>query len=198
MDHLAHVVLAGRNPLAVTGALLGDFWRGALDPAWPAALAAGVRLHRRIDTWTDHHPAVAEVRASFDRGFRRYAGIALDVWFDHLLANDFERRAGEPLPVVEDRVRVSLARAPTDLPMPFRVHAARVLGGPGLGAIARREVVDATLMRIGARLSRPNPLPHALPLLEAMAPPLERAFARLWPELAAEAARFRVEAGLDG
>jgi acyl carrier protein phosphodiesterase len=72
-----------------------------------------------------------------------------------------------------------------------------VLAGPGLGAIARREVVDATLMRIGARLSRPNPLPHALPLLESMAPSLDRAFARLWPELAAEAARFRVEAGLD-
>lgn len=105
MDHLAHVVLAGRNPLAVTGALLGDFWRGALDPAWPAALAAGVRLHRRIDTWTDGHPAVLEARAGFDPGFRRYAGIALDVWFDHLLANDFERRAGETLAVVEDRVR---------------------------------------------------------------------------------------------
>lgn len=73
-----------------------------------------------------------------------------------------------------------------------------MLSGPGLGAIARREVVDASLMRIGARLSRPNPLPHALPLLEAMAPPLERAFARLWPELVAEAARFRAGAGLDG
>jgi acyl carrier protein phosphodiesterase len=197
MNHLAHVVLAGRNPLAVTGALLGDFWRGALDPNWPAALAAGVRLHRHIDSWTDHHPAVLEARDCFDRGFRRYAGIALDVWFDHLLANDFARRAGEELAVVEDRVRASLARAPTDLPMPFRVHVARVLAGPGLGAIAEREVVDATLMRIGARLSRPNPLPHALPLLEALAPPLERAFARLWPGLVAEASRFRAEAGLE-
>ncbi len=198
MDHLAHVVLAGRNPLAVTGALLGDFWRGAPDPTWPAALAAGVRLHRRIDAWTDRHPAVAEARAGFDRGFRRYAGIALDVWFDHLLANDFERRTGEPLAAVEARLRASLARAPTDLPVPFRVHVARMLAGPGLGAIARREVVDATLARIGARLSRPNPLPHALPLLEAMAPALDRAFARLWPELVAEAGRFRTEVGLDG
>jgi acyl carrier protein phosphodiesterase len=198
VNHLAHVVLAGRNPLAVTGALLGDFWRGGLDPAWPAALAAGVRLHRRIDTWTDHHPAVVEARGLFDSGLRRYSGIALDVWFDHLLANDFERRAGEPLAVVEDRLRASLIRAPTELPMPFRVYAARVLAGPGLGAIAQREAVDATLMRIGARLSRPNPLPHALPLLEAMAPPLERAFARLWPDLVTGAARFRAEAGLEG
>jgi acyl carrier protein phosphodiesterase len=198
MNHLAHVVLAGHNPLAVTGGLLGDFWRGALDPAWPAALAAGVRLHRRIDAWTDHHPAVVEARRLFDPGFRRYAGIALDVWFDHLLANDFERRAGEPLAALEDRVRASLARAPADLPMPFGVYVARVLAGEGLGAIARREVVDATLMRIGARLSRPNPLPHALPLLEAMGPPLDRAFARLWPELVAEAGRFRTEVGLDG
>lgn len=197
MNHLAHVVLAGRNPLAVTGALLGDFWRGALDPAWPAALAAGVRLHRRIDAWTDQHPAVVEARAGFEPGFRRYAGIALDVWFDHLLANDFERRAGEPLAEVDDRVRASLARAPADLPLPFGVYAARVVAGEGLGAIARREVVDATLARIGARLSRPNPLPHALPLLEAMAPPLERAFARLWPELVGEAVRLRAEAGLE-
>jgi hypothetical protein len=41
-------------------------------------------------------------------------------------------------------------------------------------------------------------LPHALPLLEAMGPPLDRAFARLWPELVAEAGRFRTEVGLDG
>ncbi len=198
MNHLAHVVLAARNPLALTGALLGDYWRGALEPAWPAALAAGVRLHRRIDAWTDHHPAVIEARARFDRGFRRYAGIALDVWFDHLLASDFVRLAGEPLEAVEDRVRVALARAPADLPLPFHAYVARVLAGPGFGEIARREEVDATLMRIGGRLSRPNPLPHALPMLEAMAPLLERAFARLWPELVVEAACFRAEVGLDG
>lgn len=198
VNHLAHVVLAGRDPLAVTGAVLGDFWRGAPDPGWPAALAAGVRLHRWIDAHSDAHPAVREARRQFDPGFRRYAGIALDVWFDHLLALDVGRLTGEPLEAVEERVRRALAHAPADLPLPFHAYAARVLAGPGLGAIARREVVDATLARIGARLSRPNPLPHALPLLEAMASVLERAFLRLWPDLVAEAARFRAEAGLDG
>ena len=60
-----------------------DFWRGAPDPAWPAALAAGVRLHRRVDVHTDAHPAVRAARALFVPPLRRYAGIALDVWFDH-------------------------------------------------------------------------------------------------------------------
>lgn len=191
MNHLAHVVLAGANPLAITGAVLGDFWRGALDPDWPDALAAGVGLHRAIDSHTDRHPAVLGAKQLFEPGFRRYVGIALDVWFDHLLARDCEHLTGVPLAQVCAQAYQALKQAPPGLPPPFQIFVARLIANDGLGRSVDLEAIDATLGRISARLSRPNPLAHALPMLEALDQPLRRVFARLWPDLQALAEPLR-------
>jgi hypothetical protein len=43
----------GANDEVLLGGLLGDFWRGAPDPQWPAAIRVGVVLHRKIDVYTD-------------------------------------------------------------------------------------------------------------------------------------------------
>lgn len=183
VNHLAHARLAGPDPAHVVGGLLGDFWRGAPDPTWPDGLALGVRLHRRIDAWIDAHPECADLRALFPPPYRRYAGILLDVWFDHLLAADFERLAGEPLPDFEGRVRDAFVRVPFDAPPPFALFAARLARRPLLSAYAEREHVGAVLDHLARRLARANPVGEALPVLESLAPPLARGFARLWPEL---------------
>jgi acyl carrier protein phosphodiesterase len=82
----------------LAGALLGDYWRGALPPEMPPDLALSVRLHRRIDAVTDRHPQVQAARAGFADGERRYAGILLDLLYDHLLAQDWARYSAEALP----------------------------------------------------------------------------------------------------
>lgn len=183
MNHLAHCVLAGSDPQRIVGGLLGDFWRGAPDPAWPQGLREGVRLHRAIDTYTDAHEATVAARALFEPPLRRYAGIVLDVWFDHLLARDFARFTGGPLRDYVERVHALLRVDDPTWPMPFRVFAARLPAHDGLAAYAELEHVERVLERISARLSRANPVAHALPMLEALERPLLRGFDRLWPDL---------------
>jgi len=73
------------------GSLIGDFVRGRIDPALPPKVRAGIALHRAIDAYTDAHADVAAARALFEPPFRRYAGILLDMWFDHLLARQWAR-----------------------------------------------------------------------------------------------------------
>jgi acyl carrier protein phosphodiesterase len=184
MNHLAHAWLAGDQPSMRIGGLLGDFWRGAPDPAWPTGVADGVRLHRRIDAFTDAHPAVAGARALFEPPMRRYAGILLDVWFDHLLATSFEARTGRALRRFADDVYATLAHAPADLPAPFRLFAARAARFDVLVGYAERERLDGVFARLSERLSRANPIAHALPVLESLEQPLARAFEALWLDLA--------------
>ena len=196
MNHLAHAWLAGPDPAHVVGSLLGDFWRGAPDPAWPRALADGVRLHRHIDTYTDSHGAVVGARALFEPPYRRYAGILLDVWFDHLLARDFERLAGVPLRAFADRTYATLAGLDPSLPAPFLLFVDRLAGNDGLVAYVERDNLWFVFERIAARLARENPVALSVPVLEALERPLERAFAALWPELErfAAAERERLQA----
>lgn len=104
MNYLAHTWLARHSDDAILGGLLGDFVHGQvalLD--WPQEVRQEILLHRRIDRFTDTHPAVTAVRADFG-GLRRYAGIVLDVYFDHLLARDWSRWNDTPLPAFTDRV----------------------------------------------------------------------------------------------
>jgi acyl carrier protein phosphodiesterase len=78
---------------------------------YPAAVQAGIRAHRAIDTFTDQHPIVrrttARLRAA---GYGKYAGVVSDMFFDHLLARDFAHYyPAEPLATFTTRVYGVLA-----------------------------------------------------------------------------------------
>ena len=53
MNYLAHLHLGGDRPAQLLGSLYGDFVKGPLAGQWPAEIEAGIRLHRRIDAFTD-------------------------------------------------------------------------------------------------------------------------------------------------
>ena len=91
MNHFAHLVLAQPTVESTVGNLLGDFARGVDPAALPEAVSAGLANHRAVDRFTDAHPAVREMRRSFSPARRRFAGIALDIYFDHLLLRYWDR-----------------------------------------------------------------------------------------------------------
>jgi len=183
MNHLAHLVLAGEGDDWRRGAVLGDFWRGAVPASWPAALRASVRLHRRVDGWVDARLGAA--RARFDAPWRRYAGIVLDVWFDHLLARDFEQLAGEPLAPFAARVAPALAHGEMDWPLAARLYMERLARDAGAALVAYEslEHVERVYARIAQRLARENLVADALDAVLPLAPALARDFAGVWPGL---------------
>lgn len=88
MNHLAHAHLAAHGSTAYrAGSVLGDFVKGPLhEGRFPAELQAGLQLHRRVDGFTDRHPLLHDCRERFPRDWRRLAGPALDVFWDHFLS----------------------------------------------------------------------------------------------------------------
>lgn len=197
MNYLAHVWLARHSDEAILGALLGDFVFGqAVLADWPDAVRREIVCHRRIDRYTDTHPDVVAARALFPDGLRRYAGIVLDVHFDHRLARDWSRWDGGSLDGFTARVYRVLREHHDALPPRLKSIALRMEMHDWLGSYRERGSVDGVVRGIATRLSRHGErLVECLPLLRAHEGAIDMAFERLFPQLIAEVPRLR--AGID-
>jgi len=69
--------------------LYGDFVKGKDFSHYPEIVKKGILLHRSIDHFIDTHPVVAELRLSLYAELPKVAGIAIDLYFDHLLARNW-------------------------------------------------------------------------------------------------------------
>lgn len=97
MNYLAHGFLAGTQPALVVGGVAGDWVKGPLPGTLPPDLARGVALHRAIDAFAETHPAFRRSRARISVGRRRYSGVLVDIFYDHLLARDWVKFSDEGL-----------------------------------------------------------------------------------------------------
>lgn len=91
MNYLAHITLSGANRQVQVGGFIADFVKGNKKGHFPADVWKGIVLHRRIDEFTDNHPAVREAVNLLRPTFGRYSAIVLDMYFDHILAKNFSK-----------------------------------------------------------------------------------------------------------
>ncbi|GFM52132.1 Acyl carrier protein phosphodiesterase [Pseudomonas cichorii] len=182
MNYLAHLHLGGQRPAQLLGSLYGDFVKGPLPGRFPAELEASIRLHRSIDSFTDNHPLIKDAMARFPVQRRRYAGIMLDVFFDHCLARDWHRYADIPLESFTRKVYGALA-AERQLPERLALIAPRMAAQDWLGSYREFDVLEQVLGGISKRLSRPEGLAGAMQELQALYQPLSADFAEFYPLL---------------
>ena len=106
MNYLAHLALTPkvsdtvRQDALRVGNLLGDFVKGtesSLRLQLPTDLVDGILLHRGIDKFTDAHPAFLASKALLAPERRRYAGIVLDIIYDHFLSIHWSTYHDQPL-----------------------------------------------------------------------------------------------------
>ncbi|MBB3182560.1 acyl carrier protein phosphodiesterase [Halomonas fontilapidosi] len=177
MNFLAHGWLArGGSDDFLYGNLIADGVKGADLSAWRAEQAAGIRHHRRVDAFVDRHPVVSDVLARAPRRQRRFAGIALDLVWDHFTARtlaDDQRRW------LTDRCYQVLSTRPAPARLETMVPA--LVEQDWLNRYADFAFTCRAIEGIGRRLSGPNRLVELLPWLEEDYEQLARDFARLWP-----------------
>jgi acyl carrier protein phosphodiesterase len=182
MNYLAHLHLGGQRPAQLLGSLYGDFVKGPLPGRFTPELEASIQLHRSIDSFTDAHPLVKQSLARFPSERRRYAGIVLDVFFDHCLARDWALYAQQPLDAFTANVYRVLADEP-ELPERLALIAPRMAAHDWLGSYRDFEVLEQVLGGISRRLSRPEGLAGAMHELQALYRPLSADFAEFYPLL---------------
>jgi len=183
MNYLANLYLAGPEPEALLGALMGDFVKGPLNGRFPPGITHALALHRRIDAFTDAHPVTAKSRLRVTPVRRRFAGIMVDLFYDHFLARYWDQHADEPLDAFTARVYALLEQHLAVLPDPLRSIARRMAQFDWLGSYARIESVHTALDRLSLRITRENPLAGAAVELEANYAAFEADFRAFFPDL---------------
>jgi acyl carrier protein phosphodiesterase len=192
VNFLAHLCLANGDSGLMLGGLFGDFVRGRRAMrAFPEPVRQGIVLHRYIDKCTDRSPVIKNLRPQFPREFRRYAGIVIDLAFDHELALNWWRYMPGSLERFDLEIRDLLSENTQWVPDKLTdfMHYANRYGL--FSAYRKEEVVLQALTGIGTRLSRPNPLHRVDEVWPELAPKFKPAFREFFPQIQSEVLEWR-------
>jgi acyl carrier protein phosphodiesterase len=97
MNFLAHIYLSGDNDLIKIGNFMADGIRGKQFKNYPLEVQEGIILHRAIDTFTDAHPIFRQSTKKLHARYHHYAGVIVDVFYDHFLAKNWATYSDENL-----------------------------------------------------------------------------------------------------
>ena len=186
MNYLAHIYLARYSDEAMLGALLGDFVKPGADGQFSAVTQAEILIHRKVDTFTDSHPVVLAAKSLFDGPGRRYSGILLDVFYDHVLAQQWARYSELPLAEFIAGFYGTLRRHAAVLPPKLAELAPYMIEQDWLGSYHSYAGVDRAVRRMSTRLSKNGHLlREGLADLKANHAQLESGFHAFFPDLIA-------------
>ena len=97
MNFLAHIYLSGDNELIKIGNFMADNIHGRKPEEFSPLIQKGILLHRAIDSYTDAHPVFRQSTKRLHPVYHHYAGVIVDIFYDHFLAKNWEQYHDEPL-----------------------------------------------------------------------------------------------------
>jgi len=192
VNWLAHVFLSEPDVEFRLGNLLADIVRGEELRRMSAGFQRGVRKHKQIDAFTDAHPVVKRSRSRIGGELRRFSGVLVDVFYDHLLAARWNDYSPIVLDAFTAKFYADIEASNIVLPASARVTLDRIIRHDLLGAYRGVEGVERSLRRLSAYLSsrwrREFALEKGVADLIAHRDEFDADFAEFFPELQAAAA----------
>ena len=199
MNFLAHCLIGSQaaggadqaaqpSPSALlAGGFLGDFIKGRVPENMPWDLALGVRLHRRIDAYSNTHPDIRVSSERFPPQLRRLAPIFVDILCDHLLTRRWAEYHHEDLERFTDTVYAEVAALDAWLPDSGQRFLSYAREKDLLARYGDWTVTENAMRSITRRLGRTE----LNPLIDEAVPPLldglETDFQRYFPDILAHA-----------
>ena len=185
MNFLAHLALAGPDDSSRIGNILGDFEKGtpeSISQRLPQAVVDGIIMHRRIDRFTDDHVIFHEAKNLLAPERRRFAGIIVDIFFDHFLSNHWQTYHPGTVSEFIEQVHQLFDRHPTWLGSHFGPLVPRLRTENWLASYASLEGQAATLHRIADRSPKLAPLRDGVDDLSHNYQQFEKSFLSFYPE----------------
>ena|SRR5581483_4595264 len=190
MNWLAHLFLSEPTPEFRLGSLLPDLAGPECRRPLAPDIARGIECHWRIDRFTDTHAVVRRSIGRLNRGYRRFGGILIDMFYDHFLAVDWARYAEGSLDAFAAEVYQSLDRVREAMSPEVRHCLARMKTSNLLCSYRTIAGMEEALDRLGRRFRRSVELAPAVAELRAHYPALRNDFAEFFPELREQVENF--------
>ena len=182
MNFLFHMMLSGDDEQLLVGNFMGDFVKGPLNGRFAPRIRHGVYLHRKIDSFADRHPLYRRSRYRLVPEYGLFRGIMLDLFYDHLLCNNWDVWCGKTLEDYLAGTRVIIERHCDSLPLEMR-RMIPFIFSEFLPSYASLDGIGKSFTQLSRRISRPNPLRGAESELMRNYDELAGDFKLLTPEL---------------
>lgn len=183
MNYLAHLYLAENTPESIIGNFLGDFVKGSAINLYNEEIKKGIILHRKIDVFTDSHLLFKASKQLININHKRYAGIIVDIFYDHLLAKNWLTYSQTPLLEFSAKIYAVLDDYCDLLPEKLQRNLPYMKADNFLISYADTQGISYALQRISSRLKRPVDLELSLKDLIENYQRFEYYFNKFFPEL---------------
>jgi len=183
LNYLAHTALANPNHFSLVGNLLGDFCKGVTLSTLPPPVLAGLKNHRAVDVFTDSHPNVVEAKKFFSPSRRRFAGIALDVLFDHFLICHWTRFYDQPFGEYKQQLYTNLAAAEYLMPASMALTMRSVRQHDWFLTYQQLSGLGCALDRIASRIRFSNQFAGIIEEIRPNYALFEQIFLQFYPQL---------------
>lgn len=183
MNYLAHLLLAEANTESRIGNLLGDFAHGVLLSELPPAVRAGLQRHRAVDRFTDQAAEVLSAKALFSPARRRFAGIALDMLFDHLLIKHWALYQAQPFCHYKTTLYQQLLNDLPLMPTKMATTVQLLVHQDWFGQYQDFTQLGRALDRIAARIRFNHQFDGVINEMEPLLPQFDVLFLQFFPKL---------------
>ncbi|USD62391.1 DUF479 domain-containing protein [Vibrio sp. SCSIO 43140] len=187
MNFLAHLHIAEHCSSSLLGNLLGDFVKGDPTKHYQDDIAQGIMLHRFVDSYTDNHLIMKQCKTLFDSDLKRFAPIAMDMFWDHCLAKHWSRFHHQSLTRFVDNAEATIKRTSAPLPDRFVRMSTHMWQGRWLESYQEFDNIKYALERMSLRSMRMAPLAECGEQLEMHYPEFSEFFNQLYPEVLEQA-----------
>jgi len=196
MNYLAHAALAKPSSYSLVGNLLGDFCKGVDLTTLPNPVLAGLANHRAVDRYTDSHPLVQQAKQQFSTQRRRFAGVALDVLFDHFLIRHWQCFYSQPFVEAKQQLYHQILLAEPLMPLNMQLTMKKVRQQDWLSAYQQLPSLGKALDHIAARVRFKNQFAGIIDEITPRYSELELVFLQFYPQLLQHIQQLELELDL--
>jgi len=165
VNFLAHTYLSGCNEEIIVGNFMGDYVKGRNYMNYPEQVKKGILVHRDIDTFTDMHMITKNSKLLVAPKYQKYAGIVIDIFYDHFLASLWDNYSTLPLHEFVNRTYDLLKRNYKVLPESIKNWFPTFLENNWMMAYTTIDGIELVLDRMSENTSLPNHAAYAVEVL---------------------------------
>jgi acyl carrier protein phosphodiesterase len=185
MNYLAHSLLSFDQEHLLIGNFIADHIKLHKTASLPENIRQGVLLHRKIDHFTDTHPLFIKSKRFFYEGYERYSGVLLDIYYDHILAANFEKFSDVPLKEYVIRVYDILKNNTLHLPDSSQRFLEYAVQNNTFFEYSKKDGIKRVLSHLSYRINHGIDLSGSLPLFEKNYEQIESDFFPFMQEITA-------------
>ncbi len=183
MNFLSHLYLSGNSEGLIIGNFIADSVKGNAINDFPEEIRKGIILHRKIDTYTDSHPIVEQSKIRLREKYKKYAGVIVDIYYDHYLAINWSDYSTENFHTYTQNIYALIKQNRQHLPPKSAMFTKYMLEHNILSAYAKLEGIEKVLLGMSRRTTFESNMEHAIKDLKEHYNLFENEFKLFFPKL---------------